>query len=297
MAPKVWSQSKPAHLGSPPAGDHRDGLDKEQLDPQTSEAIRETFHRFAVARQPMESRRRASIWRRTSTGFLRHWLLVMNLAAGVFVTMPWLAPPLMQAGQVQAAGAIYLVYSTQCHQLPQRSFFLFGEKSMYSLAEIRSAWRDTMDPTLLRQFVGNPQMGWKVAWSDRMVSMYTSLFLAGLAFALVRKRLRPLPIWAFALFILPLAIDGSTHFVSDLAGLGNGFRDTNSWLAALAGDNLPGWFSAGDGVGSLNSWMRLLTGTLLGVALVWLGYPRLDALARDAVDTRAPLAARPILRT
>lgn len=269
----------------------RAGRGGKQLDLQAVEAVEETFRRSALARRRTSARRRASVGHRPSIGFLRYWLLIMNLAAGVFVTMPWLAPLLMQAGQGQAARAIYLVYGTQCHQLPQRSFFLFGEKLMYSLGEIRAAWRDTSDPSVLRQFIGNPQMGWKVAWSDRMVSMYTSLFFAGLAFALVRKRLRPLPIWAFGLFILPLAVDGATHLVSDLAGLGNGFRDTNAWLVALTGNQLPGWFYAGETLGSLNSRLRLVTGVLFGVGVVWLGYPRLEAISRHALDPQHAHAA------
>src|SRR5260221_5569676 len=118
--------------------------------------------------------------------------------------------------------------------------------------------------------MGNWQMGWKVAWSDRMVSMYTSILIAGLLFDLVRKRLRPLPIWAFGLLCLPMALDGGSHLISDLAGIGNGFRDSNAWLAALTGDLFPSWFYAGDTLGSFNSSMRLITGVLFGIGIVWL---------------------------
>ena len=45
------------------------------------------------------------------------------------------------------------LHSFFCHQLPERSFFLFGEKSMYSLREIQSAWQDTLNPMILRQFI------------------------------------------------------------------------------------------------------------------------------------------------
>jgi hypothetical protein len=31
----------------------------------------------------------------------------------------------------------------------------------------------------------------------------------------------------FAVLLLPMVIDGSTHAVSDLAGIGQGFRGTN----------------------------------------------------------------------
>ena len=35
----------------------------------------------------------------------------------------------------------------------------------------------TSDPLLLRPFLGTPELGWKVAWSDRMVSLFTPLFV------------------------------------------------------------------------------------------------------------------------
>jgi uncharacterized membrane protein len=149
---------------------------------------------------------------------------------------------------------------------------------MYSLHEIGAVWPGS-DPNILRQFVGNADFGWKVAYSDRMVSMYTGFWLAAMVFALVRHRLRPLPLWGYFLLILPMAIDGTTHFLSDLnpVGLGQGFRDTNAWLAQLTGGSLPATFYAGDGLGSFNSWMRLITGALFGIASVWLAFPYAEA--------------------
>lgn len=214
-------------------------------------------------------------------GLSRRWLLVISLAWGLYVGVPWLAPVFMEAGWTGAGNAIYQVYSTQCHQLPQRSFFLFGPKPMYSLGEIQSAWQNTDNPAILRRFVGNPAMGWKVAWSDRMVSMYSSMFLGGLLYWPLRKRLRPLSLRGAAIFVLPMVVDGGTHMISDLTGIGQGFRDTNAWLAALTGKALPATFYAGDALGSFNSWMRLLTGVLFGIGLVWLVYPYCEAWLTD----------------
>jgi len=213
---------------------------------------------------------------RVILGSQRHWLLLFSVVWGLYVGLPWLAPIFMKLGWTSAGQAIYLVYSTQCHQLPQRSFFLFGPKFMYSLAEIQSAWRVTDDPLVLRQFIGNAQMGWKVAWSDRMVSMYTSMLLGGWLYWPFRKRAEPLPLWAFVLMVMPLAVDGSTHLLSDLAGIGQGFRDSNAWLAFLTGNIFPAYFYAGDGLGSFNSWMRLVTGVLMGLGFVWLIFPYLE---------------------
>ncbi len=223
----------------------------------------------------------------------RHWVGTFLVAWGLFVGLPWLAPVFMEAGQPAVANGIYLVYSTQCHQLPERSFFLFGPKAMYSLDEVRAVWPDSQDVLGLRRFVGSESMGWKVAWSDRMVSMWTSIWLGGLLYALFGKRLRPLPMWAFVLFALPMALDGGTHFLADLTApaFGLGFRDHNAWLAALTNNVFPASFYAGDAIGSFNSWMRLITGTLFGLGAAWMAMPY---LAEFFEDTRAQLEAVPV---
>ncbi|MEJ2267179.1 MAG: hypothetical protein P8X95_27355, partial [Anaerolineales bacterium] len=110
----------------------------------------------------------------------RNWIVVFALLMGLYIGLPFLAPVFMELDWTGAAQAIYLFYSFQCHQLPQRSFFLFGPKFMYSLSNVQSVWQNSIDPALLRQFIGNPQMGWKVAWSDRMVYMYASTLIFGL---------------------------------------------------------------------------------------------------------------------
>jgi hypothetical protein len=73
-----------------------------------------------------------------------------------------------------------------------------------------------------------------------------------------------------------MAVDGTSHLISDLAGIGQGFRDSNVWLAALTNHALPPGFYAGDAWGSFNSLMRLLTGILFGLGIVWFGFPYLD---------------------
>jgi uncharacterized membrane protein len=218
----------------------------------------------------------------------RHWLLLLNVILGVYVGLPWLAPVLMQLGWTTAGQVIYWLYSTQCHQLPQRSYFLFGPQATYSLAEVQAAWQPTTNPLLLREFVGNAALGWKVAWSDRMVSMYTGLIPASLGVWTVRRWVKPLPGWGFVLFLVPMLLDGGTHLLSDFAGLGQGFRDSNAWLAGLTGHVFPQTFYAGDALGSFNSWLRLITGSLFAIGGVWFAYPYLeDAFAGLRQDLEA----------
>ncbi len=206
----------------------------------------------------------------------RRWFLLFNIAFGLFVVLPFLAPVFKEIGWSATGNAIYSIYALLCHQLPQRSFFLFGPQTMYDLPTIQAASEMTIKPLILRQFIGNPEMGWKVAWSDRMVSMYSSILLVSWLWYPLRSRLKSLPMWGFFLFAAPMAVDGATHMLSDFAGIGQGFRDTNAWLAVLTNDIFSARFYAGDALGSFNSWLRFLTGASFGFGLVWFLFPILQ---------------------
>jgi uncharacterized membrane protein len=205
-----------------------------------------------------------------------HWIVLFGIVFGLYVGLPFFAPVFMHIGWIAAGNAIYFIYSFLCHQLPERSFFLFGPKLTYSLHEIQTAWQNTNNLAILRKFIGNPEMGWKVAWSDRMVSMFTSLWFFGLLWWSFRRHLPKLPIWVLVLLLLPMAVDGTTHLLSDFAGIGQGFRDTNLWLATLTHNAFRPEFYAGDAWGSFNSLMRLVTGLLFGLGIAWFLFPLLD---------------------
>lgn len=229
-----------------------------------------------------------------SSWISRHWIAIFSVIMGVYVGLPFLAPVFMQLGLAGAGKAIYFIYGFLCHQLPQRSFFLFGPKIMYSLSEIQPAVQNTTDPLILRQFIGNPEMGWKVAWSDRMVFMYASTLMFGLIWGSIRqvriskpksRLLLRIPWWGLLLFLLPMALDGATHIFSDLAGLGQGFRYTNAWLADLTNNAFPSAFYVGNALGSFNSWMRLISGVFFGFGVVWFVFPFIDRWYGAATST------------
>lgn len=240
--------------------------------------------------QPTETR--AASTAALLTGLARsiatNWPIWFVAVTGIWVVVPWLAPVFMKLGWEGPARVVYTFYSFQCHQLPQRSFFLFGRESMYGLSTIQSVWRDSIDPLVLRQFVGNAELGYKVAWSDRMVSAYSSIPLAALVWLPLRKRIRPLPFLGMVALMAPMAIDGATHMFSDLAGIGQGFRYGNQWLAALTANALPAEFYRGTLLGSFNSWMRLVTGVLFGAALIWFTLPRLYLSTAAPSSRQAP---------
>lgn len=217
----------------------------------------------------------------------RHWLPIFLVPLLVFVTLPFLAPVAMAAGSTRLGHAIYLLYTPFCHQLPQRSFFLFGPKLTYTLSEIHAVF-PSLDPWELRTFVGTPAMGWKVAWSDRMVSFYFLTPVFGLVYYILTRlgwRIRPLSLPMLMLTLLPILLDGITHMLNDaLYGISaGGFRDTNAWLAALTANAFPAFYS-GDQYGSFNWWARLLTGILAAWGIAFFAFPWLDRIFAAEAD-------------
>jgi hypothetical protein len=79
-----------------------------------------------------------------------------------------------------------------------------------------------------------------------------------------------------------MALDGGTHMLSDLWGIGMGFRNTNTWLSMLTGNLFPAVFYAGDAWGSFNSMARLVAGLLAAFSLIFWLFPLLDGMLRRA---------------
>jgi len=220
------------------------------------------------------------------------WLFALIAILTVFNALPFLAPVFMKLGWEGVGRALYLTYGPFCHQMAQRSFFLFGPEGiqMYNLADLpvdTNGMTSTEVTLAMRRFLGNEQLGWKVAWSDRMVYMYMAPLLVAIAYAFMRrfKAIQPLPVWLFPVLLLPMAIDGGTHMLSDLTGgVGQGFRYTNEWLATLTSHRLPTSFYTGDAFGSFNSLMRLISGIAFGIAVGGLLYPFTDLAAPSERD-------------
>ncbi len=232
--------------------------------------------------------------RAPATTAFRSWYPLVAAVAFLYAWTPWLAPVFLQLGWDPPARMVYAIYSTQCHQLADRSFFLFGPQVMYSSRQL-AAETGLTSIADLRSFQGSANMGWKVAWSDRMVAIYSSLSVFLIAYPLVRSRMRPFSPWTVALLLLPLAVDGGTHLLSDLSGLGRGFRGDNLWLATITKQALPPEFYTGNGWGSFNSIARMLSGTLFGLALAGFIGPRLlDASGPLREADPAPAGLRPM---
>ncbi len=204
----------------------------------------------------------------------RHWLAAVNLLIFVYVGLPFLAPVLMKAGATLPATVIYSAYSPLCHQLGFRSFFLFGEQPYYprAAAQVTDALTfgqatgfNEEDLLKARSFVGNEQLGYKVAVCQRDVAIYIAIIAFGLFFAATGPRLKPLNwvLW-LAIGIFPIGLDGFSQLFSQLldqVGL--------SHLSAI----LPYREST--------PFLRVLTGALFGFSTAWFGLPYMEESMRE----------------
>ena len=203
----------------------------------------------------------------------RHWLALFNLLVFLYVGLPFAAPVLMKAGMDKPARLIYGIYSPLCHQLPYRSWFLFGEQAAYPLAAagVRGeTFQDISsippyDLSTVRELIGDTQIGYKVALCERDVAIYGAILLGGLIFALVRHRLKPIPVWLwFVVGIVPIAVDGGSQLLFTLPFFNFPVRESTPIL-------------------------RTLTGMLFGLANVWLAYPYVEEAMQD---TRTLVASK-----
>lgn len=218
----------------------------------------------------------------------RHWLALFNTIILIYVGLPILAPVLMNYGVEGPARAIYTVYSPLCHQMSQRSFFLFGEQSAYP-REIAGtnlrpleAYVDQVPEfdgveegnwpaffVAARRFLGNEQMGYKMALCERDIGIYGFVLIGGLVFGMLRYRIkiRPLP---FILFLIigigPIALDGFSQLFSYWAAPTDGTQA--SGLVSQVRQLLP--------LRESTPALRALTGALFGFMLVWLAYPHVQ---------------------
>lgn len=184
-----------------------------------------------------------------------HWLLLVNLAVFIFIALPIAAPFLAEAGFERPALWIYSAYRLTCHQLPHRSYFVGGPEFDYSVAQIKAV-TDVSNPLfLMHQPLVNSVLGSQTALCHRDLAIYGAVLLAGLIFAWVRDRAKPLPFKVFVLFLIPIGVDGMTQLLGGIVPFLPAREST--WL------------------------LRTVTGVLFGVGGVWLAYPYIEEGMRD----------------
>lgn len=255
----------------------RDPISTEQLRITLSAAADRARHVEEIDRAAFESgteqRRKITTSDRLSYWISNHYLAVFNLVALFYLGLPFLAPLLQRSGVEAPARLIYRGYSLMCHQLAFRSVFIFGEQATYpresagitdQLTYQEVTGNDPEDLLAARDFIGNPQVGYKVALCQRDIAIYGGILAFGLIFALTGRKIPPLPWYLWILIgMVPMALDGGTQLISQL-----GIPMINEIIPYR--ESIP--------------MIRYLTGLLFGISTAWFGYPLVEASMRESRD-------------
>jgi uncharacterized membrane protein len=147
----------------------------------------------------------------------RHWLGLVNGILGTFIGLAVLAPIGYALGLTGPASAVFSAYRVVCDQIPSHSFFIGG---------------------------------YQLCLCSRCLAIYSTILVAGLVLAAMRRarRIPAITWWVWLLTILPLALDGGTQFF--------GWRESTNGL-------------------------RVLTGIIFGIGTALFSLPHLEASAQD----------------
>ncbi|HEY7418797.1 MAG TPA: DUF2085 domain-containing protein, partial [Ktedonobacteraceae bacterium] len=113
---------------------------------------------------------------------LEHWANVVAGILGLVVLLALSVPFLSYLGLDVLSKPIFFTLHYICAQIPSHSFYIFGHQ---------------------------------VGLCERNLSIYSSMFIGSLIFALSKKRMPGIPWWVWVLMILPIAWDG----ISQMFGL------------------------------------------------------------------------------
>ena len=218
---------------------------------------------------------------RLSYWISKHYLAIFNLFLILYVGVPFLAPIFKKVGWNGPAEVVYKIYSPLCHQWAFRSFFLFGEQAFYPHAaanmpgvrtfEQVSGISDVTDPSRqqARAYEGNPQVGYKVAFCERDVAIWSAMALFGVLYSLTGRKIPKLHwiIWIF-IGIGPIGLDGFSQLFSQIP---------ISFIQAY----LPYREST--------PYLRALTGFLFGFMTAWFMFPLIE---ETMADTRRMLSKK-----
>jgi uncharacterized membrane protein len=193
----------------------------------------------------------------------KHYLGLFNILIFLYVGIPFLAPVLMKVNFITPAQVIYRAYGYVCHQFAFRSWFLFGPQLVYPRTEAgvaniipyqQATGLDGYDLLSARAFIGNIQLGFKVALCERDVAIYAGILIFGILYAFLRNK-RKIKALHWVLWILiaiiPIGVDGFSQLISQPPLSLIPFRESTPTL-------------------------RTLTGFLFGFFTAWFGYPYVE---------------------
>lgn len=203
----------------------------------------------------------------------KHYLAFMSALIALYLFGAFLPALLMQVNLPAPAHILYKAYSFVCHQLPYRSWFLFGEQAAYprKLAGVEglmsfeeatgiSEGGSAEEIWAARSYVGNEYVGYKVALCERDVAIYGGMLIFAALFALWRK-FQPNKSWRsihwliwVLVGIFPMGLDGGSQLI------GQYFPQITQIIP----------------IRESTPFLRTLTGFLFGFFTAWFGVPYMD---------------------
>jgi uncharacterized membrane protein len=196
----------------------------------------------------------------------RHYLGALNWFVFIYLMLPFLAPVLMNVGWTAPASWIYKGYGMVCHQLSHRSYFLFGEQSVYPLEIAGIEHAKTLEEVVnieendilaSRDFHGNEQVGYKVALCQRDIAIYLGILFFGVLFSITNRRIPSIPWYLWVLLgLVPIGIDGLSQLVTQL-------------FSALPDRESTPFF-------------RTITGFSFGIFACWFFYPMVEESMQES---------------
>lgn len=162
---------------------------------------------------------------------LEQWANAVAGILGFVVLLALSVPFLSYLGLDALSKPIFFTLHYICAQIPSHSFYIFGH-----------------------------QLG----LCARNLSIYSSMFIGSLIFALSKKRMPGIPWWIWVLMIIPIAWDGLTQMF--------GLRES-TWM------------------------LRVITGSLFGFGNVWFALPLMQKSLTETTPpppVRRPLKSSPV---
>jgi hypothetical protein len=138
-------------------------------------------------------------------GMARHWLAIFNTVWAVYLFTPFLGADL-HADRLDGARRRHLcdlLCALPSVARPQLLLVWPVAGTPITGTDRRAAWTASASLFVERAFIGSPTVGWKVALCQRDVAIYAGVLLAGISYAFVRRRARPLPFKVFVLLVHP----------------------------------------------------------------------------------------------
>lgn len=240
---------------------------------------------------------RLNIWLLRSA---RNWLRIAAVVVGLYASLPFITPMLMEAGLTGVGRVLYTIYSPFCHQFAFRSLFLFGEQPAYPRAVTGTSVTPfeayaIEDPAFLESYAywygiyNDGQQPGTVTLND-LTDQFTPWFQFASRDFVGNAQMG----YKMTLCARDVAIYGAIFagvLLYSIPALRRRLRPVPIWLYLLLGIGPIGidGFSQLLGYPPFNLWspretlpvFRVVTGVLFGIMNAWLALPYLEQSMRE----------------